>query len=41
MANYGWMTDGSKITLSMMMLLGRLEIVTLVALVTPRFWRRV
>jgi len=37
--NYAWMTDASKILLSLWMLLGRLEIFPVVALLTIRFWR--
>ena len=38
--NYEWMTSGSKLVLSLLMALGRLEIFALVVLLTPRFWRR-
>jgi trk system potassium uptake protein TrkH len=38
-ANYGWMSDGSKLVLCLSMILGRLEIFALIALLTPRFWR--
>ena len=37
--NYAWFSDSSKIVLSLLMLLGRLEMFTIVALLTPRFWR--
>ena len=37
--NYASFTAPSKIVMSMLMLLGRLEMFTLVALITPRFWR--
>ena len=37
--NYGWMTDTSKLILCGTMLLGRLEIMALVCLLSPRFWR--
>ena len=37
--NYAWFTAPSKILMSFLMLLGRLEMFTMVALLTPRFWR--
>jgi len=37
--NYGWFSSPSKLTMSMLMVLGRLEMFTIVALFTPRFWR--
>lgn len=37
--NYAWFTAETKILLSLLMLLGRLELFTIVALLTPRFWR--
>ena len=37
--NYGWMTDASKIMLTLLMVLGRLEIFTILVLIVPRFWR--
>ena len=37
--NYGWFSGGSKIVLSILMALGRLEMFALVVLITPRFWR--
>ena len=37
--NYKEITDGSKIALCLAMLLGRLEIFTLLLLFTPAFWR--
>jgi trk system potassium uptake protein TrkH len=36
--NYGWMTPYSKIVLSMLMALGRLEIFAIIVLLTPHFW---
>lgn len=36
--NYGWLSAGTKIVLSLWMALGRLEIFALLVLVTPRFW---
>jgi len=39
-ANYGDISDFSKYVLSLAMLLGRLEIFTLLVLFTPAFWRR-
>jgi len=38
-ANYGALSGGSKIILSFAMVLGRLEIFTLLVLLTPSFWR--
>lgn len=38
--HYGDLSDGAKWTLCVAMLLGRLEIFTLLVLVTPAFWRR-
>ena len=37
--NYAWFTDPSKIVMSILMVLGRLEIFTILVLFTPRFWR--
>ena len=37
--NYGWMTDASKLMLTALMVLGRLEIFTILVLIVPRFWR--
>ena len=37
--NYAWFSDPSKIVMSILMVLGRLEIFTIVVLFTPRFWR--
>ena len=37
--NYKEITDGSKLALCIAMLLGRLEIFTLLLLFTPAFWR--
>lgn len=39
-SNYGDISDFSKYVLSLAMLLGRLEIFTLLVLFTPAFWRR-
>ncbi|MDG2053854.1 MAG: TrkH family potassium uptake protein [Phycisphaerales bacterium] len=36
--NYNWMTDASKLLLCLWMTLGRLEIFTLLVLLSPRFW---
>ncbi len=36
--NYGWMTSASKGLLSLLMVLGRLEIFPIFVLLTPRFW---
>jgi trk system potassium uptake protein TrkH len=38
-ANYAHLNDSSKIILAVSMLLGRLEIYTLLVLLTPAFWR--
>lgn len=37
--NYGWFTDASKWVLSVLMVIGRLEVFAIVVLFTPRFWR--
>lgn len=37
--NYGWLTSSSKLVLSLLMVLGRLEIYAVAVLFTPRFWR--
>jgi trk system potassium uptake protein TrkH len=37
--NYGWLSDASKIVLSLLMALGRLEIFAILVLFTPRFWK--
>ena len=37
--NYAWFTAPSKIVMSVLMLLGRLEMFTILVLFTPRFWR--
>ena len=37
--NYAWFTASGKIVLSALMLLGRLEMFTLIVLFSPRFWR--
>jgi trk system potassium uptake protein TrkH len=38
-ANYGAVSDTGKVILCIAMLLGRLEIFTLLILFTPTFWR--
>ncbi len=38
-AHYGDISDFAKWVLSMAMLLGRLELFTLIVLITPAFWR--
>jgi trk system potassium uptake protein TrkH len=38
--NYGFFSPASKLVLSALMLLGRLEFFTLLALLNPRFWKR-
>lgn len=37
--NYEWFTDGSKLILILLMVIGRLEIFAIVVLFTPQFWR--
>ncbi len=37
--NYAWFSDPSKIVMSILMLLGRLEMFTVLVLFSPRFWR--
>ncbi|MFZ4427349.1 MAG: TrkH family potassium uptake protein [Saprospiraceae bacterium] len=37
--NFGWMSDTAKLILSVLMLLGRLEIFTILVLFTPFFWK--
>ncbi len=37
--NYAWFTAPSKIVMSVLMLLGRLEMFTIIVLFSPRFWR--
>ncbi len=37
--NYGWMTAESKLVLSLLMALGRLEVFAIIVLFNPRFWR--
>ncbi len=39
-ANYSWMPAAGKLVLSLLMLLGRLEIYTVLVLFHPEFWRR-
>jgi trk system potassium uptake protein TrkH len=39
-ASYGELNDASKVVLSALMLLGRLEIYPLIAMAFPGFWRR-
>jgi trk system potassium uptake protein TrkH len=39
-ANFAAVESGSKLVLSLVMLLGRLEILTILVLLTPDFWRR-
>ncbi|MBI1374474.1 MAG: TrkH family potassium uptake protein [Phycisphaera sp.] len=38
--NYGWFTPASKLVMCLLMILGRLEIFTLLALFNKRFWLR-
>ena len=37
--NYAWLNVGSKLILSLVMLLGRLEVFAIIVLFSPRFWR--
>ncbi|UCC32793.1 MAG: TrkH family potassium uptake protein [Phycisphaerales bacterium] len=37
--DYAWFTASSKLVMSILMLLGRLEMFTIIVLFTPRFWR--
>jgi len=37
--NFAWLSDASKVVLSTLMLLGRLELFAVLALFSPRFWR--
>ena len=36
--NYAWFSDASKIVMTVLMALGRLEVFTVIALLSPRFW---
>jgi trk system potassium uptake protein TrkH len=40
MANFGWIAWPGKLTLSVIMILGRLELYTVLVLFAPSFWRR-
>ncbi len=37
--NYGWMTDSTLAWLSLMMLMGRLEVLPVLVLIVPSYWR--
>ena len=37
--NYGWFSPASKMVLSVLMVLGRLEVYAILVLFVPRFWR--
>jgi trk system potassium uptake protein TrkH len=37
--NYGWMSASSKVVLTILMVLGRLEVFAIIVLFNPRFWR--
>jgi trk system potassium uptake protein TrkH len=39
-SNYQSLNDWSKVILSVCMILGRLELFTILILLTPAFWRR-
>jgi trk system potassium uptake protein TrkH len=38
-ADYGWFTDASKILMSLLMVMGRLELFTILVLFVPGFWK--
>ena len=38
--NYGWFTDASKLFMTLLMLIGRLEVFAIIVLFSPRFWAR-
>ncbi len=38
--NYAWMNDGAKLFTSFLMLVGRLELFTVLVIMTPFFWRK-
>jgi trk system potassium uptake protein TrkH len=38
--NYGWLSEPSKFVLSLLMVVGRLELFAILVLFTPRFWKR-
>ncbi len=40
LGGYGLMTDWAKIAMAVQMILGRLELLTLLAVLMPSFWRR-
>ena len=37
--NFGWLGDGAKLLSAFLMLLGRLELFTILVLFTPYFWK--
>ncbi len=37
--NYGWFTDASKLLMSLLMAIGRLELFAIIVLFSPRYWR--
>ena len=37
--NYGWMGQPTKVLLSILMVMGRLEVFAILVLFHPRFWR--
>ena len=37
--NFGWFSDGSKLVMSLLMALGRLEVFAIIVLFNPRFWK--
>ena len=40
LGNYAWLPPTGKVVMSALMLLGRLEIYTVLVLLHPEFWRR-
>jgi trk system potassium uptake protein TrkH len=38
--NYGWFTDPSKILMCVLMALGRLEVLAIIVMFSPSFWRK-
>jgi trk system potassium uptake protein TrkH len=37
--NYGWMSDSTLATLTILMLMGRLEVLPVLVLIVPSYWR--
>jgi len=38
-ANYDWLADSSKLILTVLMAVGRLELFAIAVLFTPKFWK--